>query len=726
MQRSLRLPLQVGTSSLEGVARSAASLAPGLLFLGSFLVPAVLSPWDEALETYEQVWWLIMILMGIGVLLVSYGWKHLVLALRERPCDIVLASDGLRIAGGPNGWFFRPWQEIQPDDVRVVGRHDSDLELLGDESARELDNFWELKLGDVVLASAEDSQEAASLQALRDSIRASAERVQGEAAGAAAPSGPVTELHCMNCGAPVTPSDQQWVQCGYCAQWVPIKDEIRARIRAVMTRDANRRDAEKLVDKLLRQPGAIRANLAIAFAALPSFGVWPVIMGIAAVLYVLCFFRFFNAFLLTVAGLAAIVGLFYLVRGQLTDRQALRLLTLHFSARAPARAGEPHRCRSCNAPLVEPPGSVLVACVYCGAENVLGLDARHDAKEQKAEKVSLQETLETRRKEHRRWRWAGVKALGLLAVAAILVGVSLGPPHDLYAQGESGNLERVTYDPENEFNPAPSPGGGQLVLYDLRVPEEEGDDAVMACGPDGAFRGTEYTYASAHARRPVWIPDRTGFVFVAELSDGTARLRRTLSSARYAPVRDIARAGYDIGVPSVSPDSTRVVYAAERRRHGGYSLYISTLDGAHHKYLGAGVDPAWSPDGSSIAYSRTVGSYRQIKLRDPDGSGTPTTITSGSCDHEDPVWSADGAYMAYLANCRHVHSHPSVWNLYVMRADGSDVQQLTSGTTYLETPAWSGDYIYFSANVAGNFDLWRLSLGGTLAGHGSRRGFHKS
>jgi uncharacterized Zn finger protein (UPF0148 family) len=726
MQRSLRLPLQVGTSSLEGVARSAAALAPGLLFVGSFLVPALLSPWDEALETYEQTWWLILILILIGIAVVSYGWKHMLLAFRERPSDIVLASDGLRIAGGPNRWFFCAWKDIKPDDVRVVGRHDNDLELLGDESTRELDNFWELKIGDRVLASAEDKQEAASLQALRDSIRASAARVQNQAEGVAAPSGPVTDLHCNNCGAPVAPADQDWVQCGFCSGWVAISQEIRSRIRAVMTRDTNRRDAEKLVDKLLRQPGALRANLAIAVAALPSFGVWLVIMGIAAVLYVLCFFRFWNGLLLTVAGFASIRGLFYLVRGQLTDRQALRLLTLHFSARAPTRAGEPHRCRSCNAPLVEPPGTVLVACVYCGAENVLGLDARHDASDQKSEKVSLQETLETRRKEHRRWRWAGVKAIGLLAVAAILVGASLGPPHDLSAQGESGNLERITYDPENEFNPAPSPGGGQLVLYDLRVPEEEGDDAVMACGQDGAFRGTEYTYAGAHARRPVWIPDRSGFVYVAELSDGSARLERTLSPARYASARDIARAGYDIGVPSVSPDSTRVVYAAERRRHGGYSLYISTLDGAQHKYLGPGVDPAWSPDGVAIAYSRTIGSYLQIKIRDPDGAGSPKTITSGYCDHEDPVWSADGAYIAYLANCGHAHSHSGIWNLYVMRPDGSDVQQLTTGTTYLETPAWSGDYIYFSANVAGNFDLWRLTLGGTLAGHGVRRGPHKS
>ncbi len=717
MQRNLQLPLQVGTSSLEGVARAAATIVPGIVFLGSFLVPILLSPWDEALETYGQAWWLIAMLMGAGALLLAYGRKHLSLALSERPADVVLAADGLRVVGGKNGWLFRAWKDIRPDEVKVVGRHDSALELLGSEQSRNTDNFWELKIGDLVLASAEDAPERQSLEALCDSIKASAKRVHDEAAGVAAPSGKTTELHCTNCGAPATPADQQWVQCRFCSGWVQISEDIRSRIRAVMTRDANRRESEKLVDKLLRQPGALRANLAILVAALPSLAVWPLIMGISAVLYVLCFFHFWNGLLLTLAAFATIRGMFFLTRGQLTDRQALRLLTLHFSARAPARQGEPHRCRACNAPLVEPPGSVLVACVYCGAENVLGLDARHEAKDQSSEKVSLEETLENRRREHRRWRWASVKAIGLLVAAAFLVLISLGPAHDLSAKGESGNLERMTYDPENEFHPTVSPDG-RLVLYDLRVPEEEGDDAIMECGPDGAFRGTEYTHASADARRPVWMPDGTGFLYV-DFVGNYAHLRRTLSPAPYAPTIEVARAGYNIDMVSVSPDSKRVVYDWESRKNNGYSLYIATIDGQQHKYLGPGVDPAWSPDGSTIAYTRTVGSYRQIKVRGADGSDATRVLSMGSCNHEEPTWSADGAYIAFIADCGHTQSS-KVWNLFVMRADGSQLQQLTDGSSDMEMPTWAGNYIYFSTNVAGNFDVWRITLGGTLYGHVAR------
>jgi TolB protein len=500
---------------------------------------------------------------------------------------------------------------------------------------------------------------------------------------------------------------------------VRVAEDIRARIRAVLNRDTSRRQAERLVEKLVRQPGALRSSLAIVLVALPSLGVWLAVMGVAAGLYMLCFLRIFNGLLLIIAAFAAIAGFFFLFRGQFTDRQALRLLTLHFSARAPAREGEPHRCRSCNAPLVEPPGSVLVACVYCGEENVLGLDARREAATQDSETASLEETLFQRRDEHRRWRWAAVWAMGLLALSAVLVLVSLGPPHDLAAQGNAGDLERLTYDPMNEFSPAPSPDG-RLLLYDLRVPEEEHDDAIMASGPDGAFRGTEYVGARQHARRPVWLPDGSGFLYVAEPGNGRATLRHALSAARFAPVRDLASAGHDIDRPSVSPDSKRVAYAAAETHRGGYYMYVATLDGVEKTKLGAGLNPAWSPDGSVIAYTRTINRYRQIMLRDPDGNGSVKALTSGSCHHEDATWSGDGAFIGYIANCGHRGSSSPIWNLFVMRADGSGVQQLTDGTADMEQPVWGGDFVYFSVNVAGNFDIWRVRLGGPLAGHARR------
>jgi Tol biopolymer transport system component len=69
-----------------------------------------------------------------------------------------------------------------------------------------------------------------------------------------------------------------------------------------------------------------------------------------------------------------------------------------------------------------------------------------------------------------------------------------------------------------------------------------------------------------------------------------------------------------------------------------------------------------------------------------------------------------------IASCGHTKG--VVCNLFVMHADGSGAERLTNGTADTELPAWRGDTIYFCANVAGTFDVWRVHFCGRLVGHG--------
>jgi dipeptidyl aminopeptidase/acylaminoacyl peptidase len=69
------------------------------------------------------------------------------------------------------------------------------------------------------------------------------------------------------------------------------------------------------------------------------------------------------------------------------------------------------------------------------------------------------------------------------------------------------------------------------------------------------------------------------------------------------------------------------------------------------------------------------GSLYKIKS---DGTGLTQLTNSPGCAKK-PTWSPDGQYIAFVANRnRDKGYYPDVgWNIYLMKADGSDIRQLT-------------------------------------------------
>ena len=105
---------------------------------------------------------------------------------------------------------------------------------------------------------------------------------------------------------------------------------------------------------------------------------------------------------------------------------------------------------------------------------------------------------------------------------------------------------------------------------------------------------------------------------------------------------------------------------------------------------GLNITPVYQPNGNAILYAQGTGSAGTDLVLATLDSGTPKKLTIGKgTDNTSPSYSPDGRQIAFISG---KSGSPQV---YIMDADGSNVQLLTSYTpgvrSYRASPDWSPD-----------------------------------
>ena len=284
------------------------------------------------------------------------------------------------------------------------------------------------------------------------------------------------------------------------------------------------------------------------------------------------------------------------------------------------------------------------------------------------------------------WRLVG-SSLVLVAATTATMATPISPTARATFPGSNG---RIAFERE-----MPAAGHTQTDLFTVRA------DGT------GVVRLTRTR--SRNELGPSWSPNGSSLAFwrtPAPFGPGSLWVVRGNGSAPHR-----LTGGIDARDPAWNPAGTRLVFDSDSDL---YTLRAS--DGRDRRVLTSGraldFEPAWAPDGRSIAFSRgfATGDVGDIYLLNLGTHSVRRVTHSPAYDHQ-VAWAPDGRRLVFERD------RSTASSIFTVRPDGTGLRRVTAGRHFDIGPAYSpdGTVIAFGSDRREPFfdNLWTIHPDGT-------------
>jgi hypothetical protein len=192
--------------------------------------------------------------------------------------------------------------------------------------------------------------------------------------------------------------------------------------------------------------------------------------------------------------------------------------------------------------------------------------------------------------------------------------------------------------------------------------------------------------------------------------------RATWTVARAAAIATPAPTSAPVAAPLVALPGYDLAVMSRADRDAPWQLYaMNSLTGERQRLTQTTSDdltPRWSPDGRSLLFASYRNGEREVYVMDliafAQGAEDEAMVNLSRHTAADwqPAWSPDGTRVAFSSY------RDGNWEIYAVRADGKDMVRLTNDPATDFSPSWSpdGTRLLFMSRRRGDADLFVLDL----------------
>jgi|KBSSwiStaDraftv2_1062776.scaffolds.fasta_scaffold282690_2 TolB protein len=246
----------------------------------------------------------------------------------------------------------------------------------------------------------------------------------------------------------------------------------------------------------------------------------------------------------------------------------------------------------------------------------------------------------------------------------------------------------------NSFDGIPPSGKITFTCYINQI------DQICIMNADGTGR-RQLTDLEATAFYPSVSPDGQMIFFAAKQASGFEIFSIDINGNG---LKQLTKNIGSLYGPELSPNGERILFA-----NSGNGIWLMKPDGKNpHPITNRDdIDATWSSDGSRIAFASSRAGDRQLFVMNADGSNIQQVTDLNNMGGRS-TWSPDGTRLAFYRGPAGDH------NIYVINVDGSGLVQLTDGGDNLG-PSWSpdGNWISFTSFRDGNNEIYIIHPDGT-------------